>query len=49
MSRIVPFIATREGRDIRIEPAPFDIPLEQFEEEEGHRMLVNGELGRRGR
>lgn len=37
----VPLIATRDGRDIRIEPAPFDIPLDPFEEEEGHRMLVN--------
>lgn len=40
---VVPFVATREGRDIRIEPAPFDIPLEEYEEEEGHRILVNGE------
>lgn len=40
---IVPFIASREGRRIRIEPAPFDIPLEPWEEEEGHRILINGE------
>lgn len=40
---IVPFVATREGRDIRIEPAPFDIPLEEYEEQEGHRILINGE------
>lgn len=37
----VPFIATRAGRDVRIEPAPFDIPLEAYEEQEGRRMLVN--------
>ena len=37
----MPFIATRAGRDIRIEPAPFDIALEAYEEEEGHRVLVN--------
>lgn len=40
---IVPFVATREGRRIRIEPAPFDLSLEQWEEEEGHRILINGE------
>lgn len=37
----VPFIATRAGRDIRILPAPFDIPLEAYEEEAGHRLLIN--------
>jgi hypothetical protein len=37
----VPFIATRAGRDIRIEPAPFDVPLEPYEEEEGRRVLIN--------
>jgi len=39
---VVPFVATREGREIRIADAPFDLPLEQYEEEEGHRILVNG-------
>lgn len=39
---MVPFVATRQGREIRIEAAPFDLPLEPFEEEEGNRMLING-------
>jgi len=37
----VPFIATRQGREIRIEPAPFDLALEEHELEGGRRMLVN--------
>jgi Protein of unknown function (DUF1176) len=40
---IVPFVAVRDGRGIRIEAAPFDLPVEQWEEEEGHRILINGE------
>lgn len=40
---VVPFVATREGRGIRIEPAPFDLPLETWQEEAGRRILVNGE------
>lgn len=37
----VPFVATRSGREIRIEPAPFDVPLDATEQEEGRRMLIN--------
>lgn len=37
----VPFVASRAGRELRIEPAPFDLALEAIDEEEGHRMLVN--------
>jgi hypothetical protein len=37
----VPFVATSAGRGISIEPAPFDIALEDYEEEEGHRVLIN--------
>ena len=39
---VVPFIATTDGREWRIEAAPFDLPLEQWEEQEGHRILING-------
>jgi Protein of unknown function (DUF1176) len=39
----VPFVATRQGREIRIDPAPFDIALDDIEVEEGRRMLVNAE------
>ena len=38
---MVPFVATREGRSIRIEPAPFDVPLDENEEAEGRRYLIN--------
>ena len=37
----VPFVASRAGREIRIEPAPFDVGLEPIEDEMGNRMLVN--------
>ena len=39
---VVPFVATRQGGAIRIDPAPFDAALKEWEEEEGHRILVNG-------
>jgi len=39
----VPFIATPQGPEIRIAPAPFDIALDDIDVEEGHRMLVNAE------
>lgn len=39
----VPFIAARQAREIRIEPAPFDVALDDIEVAEGHRMLVNAE------
>lgn len=38
---MVPLIARRQGRTIRIDPAPFDVPLADYEREEGRRLLVN--------
>lgn len=37
----VPLIARRDGRRIRIDPAPFDVPLNDLEREAGRRVLVN--------
>lgn len=37
----VPYVATRAGRALRFVEAPFDIPLDSVEREEGHRYLVN--------
>lgn len=39
----VVFVARREGGRILIVPAQFDLPLEDYEEEQGRRILVNGD------
>lgn len=45
----VPFVVRRQGSRLAIAPAQFDTALNQLEQEEGHRLLVNAGYDRANR